>query len=557
MRRVIVPALALLATGAAPDRPVAVIDWFTYSGADPIDRAVTPGPDDYRNPILQGYYPDPSIVRMGEDYYLVNSTFAYFPGLPIFHSRDLVSWTQIGNAIDREGQFDFRNLRLSRAIFAPDLTYHQGVFYLAGTCVDCGGNFVMTAKNPAGPWSDPVWNKVDGIDPSLFVDTEGQAWLLNNGPPQDTPRYDGHRAIWIQRIDLKTLQPFGPRKVLIDGGVHPEEKPVWIEGPHLYRHEGYYYLSAAEGGTSVNHSQTIWRSKQVDGPYVPAKANPILTQRDLPEDRKHPITSAGHADLVTTPDGKWWAVFLATRPYQGDYYNIGRETFLLPVTWRDGWPNILAKGKAIPWTHKRPALKRQPQPALPTNGAFSYRDDFSGDALAQQWIGLRGLSAQWASVSGGALRLTPRPVSLGSELVPSYAGRRLQHHHATVSIRLHFADAAIGDRAGLAIVQSETSYYALDLARTEKGYAIEIRRRAGADEPMDGTIVATRSLGSTAPKAIGLRLMPAGATIRFAYSLRADEWQQLGGAMDATVLSTKSAGGFVGSTVGPFATSTE
>ena len=173
----------------------------------------------YRNPILAGFYPDPSIERVRGNYYLVNSSFAYFPGIPLFHSRDLVTWTQIGNVIDRPGQFAFGAIGLSRGIFAPDITYHRGVFYLVSTCIDCGGNFVLTATDPAGPWSDPVWVDIDGIDPALFFDDDGSAWILNNGPPVGTPLYDGHRAIWIQRFDERALQPVGPRTLLINGGV--------------------------------------------------------------------------------------------------------------------------------------------------------------------------------------------------------------------------------------------------------------------------------------------------------------------------------------------------
>ena len=197
-RTVIAALLALPLLGAAPAAPVARFAWFDYRGEDPVDRAMKAGPNEYRNPILQGYYPDPSVVRVGDDYYLANSTFTSFPGVPIFHSRDLVNWTQIGNAIDRQGQVDFKQIGPSRGIYAPDLSFHAGTFYLAGTCVNCGGNFVMTAKNPAGPWSDPHWNMIDGIDPSIFFDDDGSAWILNNGGPAEKPLYDGHRAIWIQ-----------------------------------------------------------------------------------------------------------------------------------------------------------------------------------------------------------------------------------------------------------------------------------------------------------------------------------------------------------------------
>ena len=304
------------------------------------------GPNDYRNPILQGFYPDPSITRVGDDYYLVNSTFAWFPGIPVFRSRDLVSWTQIGNAIDRPDMLDFGRLGLSRGVFAASITHHDGLFYILNTCVDCGGNFVITARDPAGPWSDPVWlpDLEGGIDPSLFFDEDGKAWIVNNGAPEGTPRYDGHRAIWIQAFDPASLRTTGPRTVLVDSGVDPSTNPKWIEGPRIFRHDGHYYLTCAEGGTEEGHSQVVLRADRPTGPYTPFAGNPILTQRDLPRDRPFPITSAGHAEFVETPSGEWWATFLATRPYEGDHYNTGRETFLMPVQWQDGWPRITGPG---------------------------------------------------------------------------------------------------------------------------------------------------------------------------------------------------------------------
>ncbi|HEX8263185.1 MAG TPA: glycoside hydrolase family 43 protein, partial [Allosphingosinicella sp.] len=281
-------AVALLIAGCAsvPDAPAgaptARFERFDYRGADPSD-SLPAGAGDYRNPILKGFYPDPSLTRVGDDYYLVTSTFSYFPGIPVFHSRDLVGWTQIGNAIDRPGQLDFARLGLSRGVFAPTIEHRDGTFYILNTCVDCGGNFVITATDPAGPWSDPVWlpDLEGGIDPSLFFDEDGSVWILNNGPPEGPPLYEGHRAIWIQRFDAAAKKTFGPRKVLVNGGVDLSKKPIWIEGPHILRKDGFYYLLAAEGGTAEGHSQVVLRSRRPDGPYSAYPGNPILTQRDL------------------------------------------------------------------------------------------------------------------------------------------------------------------------------------------------------------------------------------------------------------------------------------
>ncbi|MGK6356719.1 glycoside hydrolase family 43 protein [Sphingomonas sp. DT-207] len=545
-------AAIALATPAAAQQ--ARFDWFEYRGSDPVDTLFKPGPGEYRNPILQGFYPDPSVTRVGEDFYLVTSTFSYFPGIPVFHSRDLVNWAQIGNAIDRPNQLDFKKLGLSRGVFAPTIQAKDGVFYILNTCVDCGGNFVITAKNPAGPWSDPMWlpDLEGGIDPSLFFDEDGRTWILNNGPPEGKPQYEGHRAIWIQEFDRKTLKTFGPRKLLVNGGVDFSKKPIWIEGPHIFKKDGWYYLSCAEGGTAVGHSQVILRSKSVTGPYVPGPGNPILTQRDLPEDRAHPITSAGHAQLVTTPDGKWWATFLAVRPYQGDFYNTGRETFLLPVTWENGWPRITRPGQAIPYVHKRPALPVQPKPKLPTSGAFTVRDEFDGSTLPPYWMMLRNPRARWYALEKGTLVLDARAAGLGDNANPSFLTRRQQHINASAETVVRFAPQRDGDRAGIVALQSDEYWAFLGITRRDGKPVIALEWRAGPDEPARGATLGTVPLEGKSGDPVHLRVTAAGDKYRFAYATRPGAWTEIG-AIEATMLSTKTAGGFVGATFGVFA----
>jgi xylan 1,4-beta-xylosidase len=552
MRWIHALAAFALATPAAAQQ--ARFDWFEYRGADPVDRLFNAGPGEYRNPILQGFYPDPSVTRVGEDFYLVTSTFSYFPGIPVFHSRDLVNWTQIGNAIDRPEQLDFKKLGLSRGVFAPTIQAKDGIFYILNTCVDCGGNFVITAKNPAGPWSDPVGlaDLEGGIDPSLFFDEDGRTWILNNGPPEGKPEYEGHRAIWIQEFDRKTLKTFGPRTLLVNGGVDFSKKPIWIEGPHIFKKDGWYYLSCAEGGTAVGHSQVILRSKSVTGPYVPGPANPILTQRDLSENRAHPITSAGHAQLVTTPDGKWWATFLAVRPYQGDYYNTGRETFLLPVTWEGGWPRITRPGQAIPYVHKRPALPAQPKPKLPTSGAFSVRDEFDGATLPPYWMMLRNPRERWYVLEKGALVLDARAAGLGDNANPSFLTRRQQHINATAETVVRFTPQRDGDRAGIAALQSDEYWAFLGVTRKQGKPVIALEWRAGPDQPARGATLGAVPLAAKPGDPVHLRVTAAGDKYRFAYATKPGAWTEIG-AIDATMLSTKTAGGFVGATFGVFA----
>jgi xylan 1,4-beta-xylosidase len=550
-------ALLLLTAGAAQvsaawaAEPTAQFSHFTYQGHWPAYDGVKPRPDQYLNPILQGFYPDPSIVRVGQDYYMVNSSFLYFPGVPVFHSRDLVNWTQIGSAVDRPSQMDLGKLGVSRGVFAPDISYHDGTWYLVNTCVDCGGNYVLTARSPAGPWSDPTWLGFKDIDPSLFFDTDGRAWIVNNDAPEGAPRYDGHRAIWLQEFDPKALKMVGPRRVIVDSGSDPAKHPRWIEGPHLLRHDGWYYLIAAEGGTEVRHSEVAFRSRTIEGPYV-AAPQPILTQRDLDPNRPNPITSTGHADLVQTQNGDWWAVFLGVRPYRDNLFNTGRETFLAPVRWVDGWPQIVAPGAPVKLVDQRPNLPPQPKPPVPTQGDFTVRDDFTGPRLSFGWEMLRTPRERWWRLASGGLEVTPRPEPLGGLGQPSFIGRRQQHAFATATVTLRYVPAHAGDRAGLAAFQSESHYLLIAVAKDANGQTVvRAERRAGEGDPVDGTVIASAPLHAEAP--VRLRIAARAGRYDLDYAEAGGAWRTLVKDADGTQLSTETAGGFVGVMIGPYA----
>ena len=520
---------------------------FHYEGES--QEKVTVGEGEFRNPILSGYAPDPTVARVGDDYYLVPSTFTHFPGLPIYHSKDLVNWTHIANAIDRPDQFDFSGLNVSRGIFAPDLSYHDGTYYLTSTCVDCKGNFVMTAKDITGPWSDPHWLDFEGIDPSIHWDDSGKAYILNNGAPNEEPRYDGHRAIWIQEFDYKNLTMTGERKQLINGGVDISTKPVWIEGPHIIQRNGFYYITAAEGGTSVHHSQTIFRADNVWGPYKPADHNPILTQRDLDPNREDPIIAAGHAKFVQLPNGDWWATFLAIRPYDREMFNIGRETFLLPVRWENDWPYILPQGERIPFALKKPALPAQPQATPPTAGDFGYTDSFDGDSLGLSWMGIRDPQESFYQVEGGALNLACHGGLGDVNQVPSFIGRRQQHHIAEISTTVSFAPAAEGDAAGLAAVQDDQHLMFIGITQHEGKNQVALYRRQGSN---DDTLINAAPISNT--QDVTLSLAFNGGKMQAFYEVDGQR-QLLAEGVDATNLSTNVAGGFVGTIVGPYCTS--
>lgn len=539
--------LALLGAHAHAQDAV-LFDGFDYQGHDPAFDQPLP-PDHYRNPVLAGFYPDPSVVRAGDRFYLVNSSFAYYPGIPVFESRDLVHWQPIGHVIDRPTELDFDGLGMSRGVFAPAIAHHDGVFYVVNTAVDAGGNFIATAKNPAGPWSEPVWLRdVDGIDPSLFFDDDGKAYLLNNGAPAGKPLYEGHRAIWLQQIDPGKGQMLGQRRVILNGGTDLAKKPIWIEGPHLYKHDGWYYLMCAEGGTGPQHSEVVLRSRSVWGPYDAYEGNPILTQRDLPADRADPVINAGHADLIEAADGTWWAVFLASRAYGGTHYNTGRETYVLPVTWKNGWPTLLAHGQAIPRVAEGPDFMARGTTQSPLSGNFDWRDDFKAPALKPEWMFVRTPKQAWADLHShpGKLAIHPLAEDLDTLRNPSFLARRQQHlsFDASTSLAVPTQD---GVEAGLAAFQNEHYWYTLGVRREGGQLLLALRRHRGDST----TVVATAALPARLDK-LALKISGDGGEYAFAYDTGAG-WVWLERHADGTVLSTDVAGGFIGATVGPYA----
>ena len=540
--------VAVCAIVAMVSMPCVAAPAASFTDLAYVAKAVSPTPAGrYRNPILPGFQPDPSIVRVGSDFYLVNSTFAWFPGIPVYHSRDLVHWRQIGNAIDRPGMLDFDGLGTSRGVFAPAISWHDGTFYILNTCVDCGGNFLITARNPAGPWSDPVWLDFDGIDCSLFVDDNGTAWVVNNGPPPEKPRYDGHRAIWIQQFDLKKLRLFGPRKVLVDGGVRPQDKPVWAEGPHIYKRGGWYYLMAAEGGTAENHSETIYRSRRPDGPYQPGPINPILTQRDLPATRPNRVEATGHADLVRLRDGSWWGVFLATRPFAGQSTLLGRETWLLPVNWKDGWPLFLPAGAPVPIEVKKPAL-----PASPGSQWDRWTDDFSERSLSPEWLRLRNPPrVRDYALKDGNLVLLPGFDPAGSLGTPTFLGRRLRHPAATISTTVSFAPGKAGDFAGLLAFMDEAHFLAFGIEGGSGGKQLVARLRADTKQGETGALVASAPAPATGP--VELRIAIDDGKASLSWRAAGKTWRTLAPSVDVEPLASVHAGLFTGLVVGPYA----
>jgi alpha-N-arabinofuranosidase len=507
---------------------------------------------EYNNPILAGFYPDPSICKAGDAYYLVNSTFAYFPGLPVFKSYDLVHWKQIGNVIDRPSQMNFEGQGVSRGLFAPAIRFNNGIFYATCTMVDGKGNFVVTAKDPAGPWSDPVWlPEINGIDPSLFFDNDKAYIIYNSIPPNNISLYDGHRTIRINEFDAKHLKVLGSNTILVNGGTDLSRKPSWIEGPHLFKKDGKYILIAAQGGTGANHSEVAFKSDKVEGPYIPYNKNPILMQRESDNSIPYPITSTGHADLVETEQGKWQAVFLACRPYETDYYNTGRETFLAPVSWNDGWPIINPEQNTVQYRYSAPLPIHIIKEAEQFAGNFSFRDDFNSSELKNGWLFLRAPKNNWYRLfeKPGSLCIRLQSQTCAQKENPSFIGRRQQHINSTATTSMHFNCKKENEKAGLLIFQNETHYYFICQSIQNNKPCIQLYKSGNKTEEL----VVTKNIDHC--KNIQLKIESKEQYYSFYYSTNNKDWHILAKDLDAKFLSTKISGGFVGCLFALYATS--
>lgn len=506
-----------------------------------------PGSDVVYNPILPGWYSDPSICTNGEgDYFLVTSTFSYFPGVPLFHSRDLVNWKQVGHVLDRPSQLvGLDRQHISGGIFAPDIKYNpkNRTYYMITTNVGTG-NFLVKTQDPFGPWSDPILlPQVQGIDPSLFFDDDGRAYIVNNDDaPGGKPEYDGHRTIRVVEYDVENDCTIGERKIIVDKGVDPSKKPIWIEGPHLYKIQGKYFLMCAEGGTSDQHSEVVFRSDSPTGGFKPWNRNPILTQRHLSPGRPDPVTCTGHADLVVTPEGEWWGVFLGCRPVEKGFENLGRETFMLPVRWsQDCFPYFLEGEETVPPVVRHPGSMVGEHP---TFGNFTVEDSFDGDTLGLEWMTLRGPADMLYTLKDGALELKCSAARATRFETPALVLRRLQHHAFTASALMRFVPDGT-EAAGMLLFKDERHQLFLKVCLQDGNPAIALER--------EGTILSRQPLPSRYDSIELEVASDDGLAFRFGYAVDGGEKRTLIDGVDASYLSTAVAGGFTGTTVGLYA----
>lgn len=494
-------------------------------------------PKTYDNPIISGFYPDPSIIRVDDDYYMVNSSFEWFPGMPIHHSKDLVNWQLIGYGLHRPDQVELpEGLRDSRGIYAVSIRHHEGLFYLITTCVNCEGNFYVTAENPAGPWSDPVWLGSRGIDPSLFWDDDGTCYYTGHANITGINDWPNKNGAWMQVLDLKQQKLVGERKQLTHGHA---KNARWTEGPHLYKISGKYMLLVAEGGTGFHHAVTVHHSDSVWGPYTPNHSNPVLTHRHLGKD--YPIHSVGHADLVQTQNGDWWAVSLAKRKKQG-FSLLARETFLTPVRFEEQGevmtPVFNPGIGRLEFEQKRPDLPWSPIPKKPK------RDEFDTTDLALEWNFLRTPYSKWHALKNGNLVIQLRPNVLDSLTNPSLIARRIQHHNFLASTKMDFKSKKKNEVAGLVVYRNSTNHLQLlkegnelVLLKTKLGKKTEIVRVPYSH------------------KEVVLQVEGHNTEAMFRYGPTLDALRTLAEKVDLTVVADEVAGGFSGPYVGMYATS--
>ena len=495
-------------------------------------------PTTYVNPILPGYHPDPSICRAGDYYYMVNSSFEWYPAMPIHRSKDLVNWELIGY-----GGSDPSKLQMpewigdSGGIFAVTIRYNKGTFYLITTHIGGGGNFFVTTTDPAGEWSAPVWIDAPGIDPSLFWDDDGRCYYIGHGRLNKEPQWRDQQGAWMQELDLKTGKLIGQRKQLTHGHA---SNATWTEGPHLYKVNGKYLLLVAEGGTGQYHAVTQFYSDNLWGPYEPSQINPVLTHRHLGNDNY--IRCVGHADIIQTQNDEWWMVALGVRNFDGESY-LSRETFLVPMDFEItyGSPTIVVnKGKGmIEAEHPRPNLPWTPIPAI------LEVDEFNGDKLDLMWNMLRSPKEKWYNLEDGELKLNVRPATVKDKANPSLLAQRLRDRYFELNTTMKFeSDSNTNDAAGIVMYRSSKDHITL----LKKGNEIilestshgEVRKVASAE---------------CASEKVELMVKSDGKNLTFSFKPEGQAKYTFSDTLPLIIIGENAGGQFNGPMVGVYATS--
>ncbi|WP_443938732.1 glycoside hydrolase family 43 protein [Pedobacter sp. MW01-1-1] len=527
-----------------------------YKGEDEVYKNIPLKENEFYNPILQGCYPDPAITRKGDDFYMVCSSFAMFPGVPIFHSKDLVNWKQIGHVLDRTSQLDVHDTGISAGVYAPGITYNPNndTFYMITTAFAGGlGNFIVKTKDPFKGWSEPIKLNFAGIDPCIFFDDNGKAYVVHNdAPDKDKELYNGHRVIKVWEYDVANDKIIpGSDQIIVNGGVDLSKRPIWIEAPHLYKKGGKYYLMCAEGGTGDWHSEVIFMSDNPKGPFIPAGNNPILSQRYLNLKRKNRVDWAGHADLVLGPDNKYYGVFLGVRPNETGRVNTGRETFILPVDWSGTFP-IFENG-LIPIEPKlktpNGVINKTAEAGYFPNGNFEFVESFNNSQLDYRWIGLRGPREAFIHQLKKGLTLKPFEANMNDLKPTSTLFYRQQHNRFVFSTSLTYAPSSNKELAGITCVQNERFNYVFGLTSDGKDSYLVLQRT----EKEKRSLLASKKI--VLKGSLKLQVKASGDQYTFSYAEPNGQWTVLGTEVSGDILSTDVAGGFTGTLLGLYATS--
>ncbi len=487
---------------------------------------------DIENPILPGFHPDPSICRVGDDYYVATSTFQWWPAVRIHHSKDLVHFRPVGYAITRTSQLNLLGNEDNSGVWAPCLSYCDGLFYLIFTDAKSWTgiykdvhNYLITAPSIEGPWSEPIYLNSSGFDPSLFHDTDGRKFLLNM-QWDHRPRKHPFSGILLQEYDEQSRKLVGPVHKIFRGTEHQ-----LVEGPHLYKKDGFYYLMTAEGGTSWDHVITIARSRELTGPYELMPDGPLITSK---YDMQLPLQRAGHGSFVETPSGDWYLAHLTGRPVMPARKCIlGRETALQAISWDDsGWPR-LAHGTNTP----RVKVSAPPLPPCPwpIDAKTKYfHDDFDGGALDPDLNTLRlPADETWLSLSErpGHLRMRGRE-SLYSKHYQSLVARRLTYLYAEVSTKLDFEAQSFQQMAGLIFYYDCIDHHYLHVTADEDGRVLRLLTSDGGDSVFYPG--AERRLD---PGPVYLKGILNGGRLQFYFSQQQGSYAPFGPVLDATILS--------------------
>lgn len=464
------------------------------------------------NPIIPGFHPDPSVCRVGNDFYLVNSSFQYFPGVPIYHSRDLQSWQLIGNVLDRQSQLPLKDATSWQGIYAPTIRFHKGVYYMITTNIGNGGNFMVTATNPAGPWSEPIWLQQQGIDPSLLFE-DGKCYMVSN--PDNT-------------ITLCEIDPATGKQLTEGRGIWQGMGGRYPEGPHIYKKDGYYYLLISEGGTELAHSITIARSRNIYGPYEANPKNPILTHCNR-QAQDSQIQGTGHGDLIQDVEGQWWLVFLAYRQFNGAYHHIGRETFIAPVEWpRGGWP-VVNGGKPIVVNERQPV-------AIKTT---------FDKPLGLEWVYQQNPDSACYVLRNNRLHLVGSTSSLLENKQPTFIGRRQEAVKFCFEAKMTDYDLRDTDEAGISVFQINDGNAQLGLIQNNGNATVSLRLNL----KNVSTIIGSKQVSGGR---LWLRVTSDGDNYQFYCSTDGQQFDHIGD-ISCTLLSTETAGGFTGASLGLYA----